>query len=127
MTYLLDTNAVSVFVNGRSEPLRERIRAVAPSEIVLCSVVWAELFYGIAKSQNPVRNLARVRSFADMLSSFPSSAWERPWERSFAPHGGGCPPVGVASIPPELRETTFRRQVRAQTEFGYEEQTQRPM
>lgn len=73
MTYLLDTNAVSVFINGRSERLRERLRAVSPTAFVLCSVVWAELHYGVAKSADPVRTLARVRGFAGM---FPSLAFD---------------------------------------------------
>ena len=71
MTYLLDTNALSVFVNGRSERLREKIRAVPPRELALCSVVWAELFYGVAKSQNPAETLARVTTFAGRLASLP--------------------------------------------------------
>lgn len=71
MTCLLDTNVVSVFVNGRSERLRERLRRVSPAALALCSVVWAELHYGVAKSADPARTLARVRGFAGMFVSLP--------------------------------------------------------
>lgn len=69
--YLLDTNVVSVFINGRSERLREKLRAIPPAALALCSVVWAELHYGVAKSTDPARTLARVRGFAGILASVP--------------------------------------------------------
>lgn len=71
MRYLLDTNACIRFLNGRSEPLREKILQVDPEEIFLCSVVKAELFYGAMKSQNPVRTLDSQQKFVEQFISLP--------------------------------------------------------
>lgn len=71
MKYLLDTNVCIRFLNGRSERIREQISIQDPLDIVLCSVVKAELFYGAMKSQNPQRNLAKQREFVDYFISLP--------------------------------------------------------
>lgn len=46
MIYLLDTNACIVYLNGRNLNLRRRIECQIDSDIVVCSIVKAELFYG---------------------------------------------------------------------------------
>ena len=46
MTWLLDTNACIRYLNGRSPNLRAKLDAADPSEICVCSVVKAELFFG---------------------------------------------------------------------------------
>jgi tRNA(fMet)-specific endonuclease VapC len=51
MTFLLDTNTCIRYLNGRSPNVVARVRATAPSDIVVCSIVKAELFAGAAKSQ----------------------------------------------------------------------------
>jgi len=71
MTYLLDTNACIRFLNGRSEPLRQRILLVAAQEVALCSIVKAELYYGARKSRNPSAAIAKQRQFVDAFVSFP--------------------------------------------------------
>lgn len=71
MTYLLDANTCIRYLNGTSESIRSRIEALNPGEIVLCSVVKAELVYGAMKSGNPDKNLAKLRKFADRFSSLP--------------------------------------------------------
>lgn len=71
MRYLLDTNACIRFLNGRSESLRQHILVRNPREILLCSVVKAELFYGAMKSQNPQRTLARQQQFVNRFVSLP--------------------------------------------------------
>lgn len=53
MRHLLDTNVCARYLNGRSEAVRERIRATNRKDIVVCSVVKAELFYGAMRSNNP--------------------------------------------------------------------------
>ena len=53
MRYLLDTNVCIRIINKRSMSARAKLRTVPPSDIVVCSVVRAELFYGAAKSQTP--------------------------------------------------------------------------
>jgi predicted nucleic acid-binding protein len=50
MTYLLDTNVCIAYLNNRSSSVVQRLRAVSPSEVAVCSVVKAELFYGAIMS-----------------------------------------------------------------------------
>lgn len=69
MTYLLDTNACINYLNGRSLGLRERISQANVEDIVLCSVVKAELFYGAMKSRNPKQTLQKQRQFVDFFVS----------------------------------------------------------
>ena len=71
MKYLLDTNVCIRYLNGRSENIRKNIASTAPLDIVLCSVVKAELFYGAMKSCYPEKNLAKQRKFTDRFVSLP--------------------------------------------------------
>ena len=71
MTFLLDTNVCIRYLNGRSENIRTRLEATNPTEIVLCSIVKAELFYGAIKSNHPARNLAKLQHFVDHFVSLP--------------------------------------------------------
>ena len=71
MTYLLDTNACIRYLNGWSEKIRLRLEATDPQDIVVCSVVKAELSYGAAKSKNPTENLEKQQRFLDRFTSLP--------------------------------------------------------
>ena len=71
MIYLLDTNTCIRFLNGTSEKVRERVLDASPNEIVLCSVVKAELFYGAFKSAKIKRNLKRIEVFTNRFVSLP--------------------------------------------------------
>lgn len=71
MTYLLDTNTCIRYLNGRSDPIRRRLEATRPQDIVVCSVVKAELFYGAMKSRNPGTTLAKQRRFLQRFLSLP--------------------------------------------------------
>ena len=57
MTYLLDTNTCIKYMNGRSENIRLKLDSARQEDIVVCSIVKAELFYGAMKSKNPEKNL----------------------------------------------------------------------
>ena len=46
LKYLLDTNACIHYITGRSVPLRDKLIATPAAEIVVCSIVKAEMFYG---------------------------------------------------------------------------------
>lgn len=46
MTLLLDTNICIPLINRTDSALRERLLAHRPDEVVLCSVVKAELMFG---------------------------------------------------------------------------------
>lgn len=64
--FLLDTNACILFLNGKSEPLQQKITQNL-ADIYLCDVVIMELFYGAYKSQHVTKNLAKVESFSKMF------------------------------------------------------------
>lgn len=67
--YLLDTNVCIQFLNKRSPALVEKLRQTDPDEILLCSMVKAELFYGACKSNNPLKMLKIQREFCDRFRS----------------------------------------------------------
>lgn len=71
MTYLLDTNTCIRYLNGTSDSIRREIESRRPENILLCSVVKAELIYGAIKSGNPDRNLKRLQRFTKLFSSLP--------------------------------------------------------
>jgi tRNA(fMet)-specific endonuclease VapC len=71
MKYLLDTNTCINYLNGRSENIRNQLELINPEEIVLCSVVKAELYYGALKSGKPTENLNKVHRFASYFISLP--------------------------------------------------------
>jgi tRNA(fMet)-specific endonuclease VapC len=71
MTYLLDSNACIVFLNGRSEKLKQRFLTCEPKEMTLCSVVKAELYFGAMKSQNMNKSLSKIDTFFSQFYSLP--------------------------------------------------------
>lgn len=60
MRYLLDTNVWVDYLNQRFPSVMERIQRSDPDDLVLSSVVLAELRYGADKSQRSQRNHARL-------------------------------------------------------------------
>lgn len=71
MTYLLDTNICVPLVNGSDRALREHLLSRRPDEVVLCSVVKAELFFGARNSQRAAENLDRLQRFCEAFQSLP--------------------------------------------------------
>lgn len=69
--FLLDTNAVIRYLNGRSESLRNRLTDERDDAIAVCSVVRAELLYGAAKSTNPQKTFRAQQLFLDRFPSLP--------------------------------------------------------
>jgi tRNA(fMet)-specific endonuclease VapC len=70
MTYLLDTNVCIKYLNGKSEKIRKNIEIIGSDDIVLCSIVRAELIYGAMKSKNPQKNLEIQQKFINRFISF---------------------------------------------------------
>lgn len=60
MKYLLDTNVWVDYLSGRYRGIIDRIQGADPDDLLLSSVVLAELRYGADKSQHPARNHARL-------------------------------------------------------------------
>jgi tRNA(fMet)-specific endonuclease VapC len=69
--FLLDTNACIAYLNQRSSGIRRRLESISKSDVAICSVVKAELFYGAMRSTNPERTLARQREFVNAFISLP--------------------------------------------------------
>src|SRR2546423_165484 len=70
MTYLLDTNAWAAYLNNSSAGVVRRIVA-QPAEVVLCSVVKAELYYGAFHGTRAAANLALLDNLFRRFDSLP--------------------------------------------------------
>jgi tRNA(fMet)-specific endonuclease VapC len=51
MKYLLDTNIVAYIINKRPLEVFTKFQSVSKNEIFISSIVVAELWFGVAKSQ----------------------------------------------------------------------------
>jgi tRNA(fMet)-specific endonuclease VapC len=69
MKWMLDTNACIRYLNGRAPGLKQRVDSAGAANLVVCSIVKAELFFGSARSRDPARTRATQQQF---LSPFPS-------------------------------------------------------
>lgn len=73
MTYLLDTDTCIGWLNRRQPALLHRLEQTDPGQLVLCSVVRAELLVGALKSARRDENLHRLACF---FPHFPSLAFD---------------------------------------------------
>lgn len=71
MTYLLDTNVCVEYLNGRSRQVIGALQRHTPADIVVCSIVKAELHYGVQRSKNPQDALAKLETFLGPYRSLP--------------------------------------------------------
>jgi tRNA(fMet)-specific endonuclease VapC len=71
MKYLLDTNTCIRYLNQRSERVTARFKAENERDIVVCSVVRAELYFGAMKSSQPDVTMTKQRSFTERFTSLP--------------------------------------------------------
>jgi len=60
MNYLLDTNVWVQFLRNRNALVVQRIHARQPSELRVCTVTSAELYFGCLKSAKPAFHRAKV-------------------------------------------------------------------
>lgn len=82
MRFLLDTNTcVQVLRQGTRSSAKQRLDAALPGDVVLCSVVVAELLFGACRSRDVARNLADVRRFT---SGFPCLDFDNPAAEEYA-------------------------------------------
>jgi len=66
--FLLDTNTCIRLLNRTHPKILKRYRRASPSEISICSIVKAELFYGARHSKRVEENLSRLSLFFSPLS-----------------------------------------------------------
>jgi tRNA(fMet)-specific endonuclease VapC len=71
MSHLLDTDSCIGYLRQRPALLVQRINARPASELRVCSVVKAELYFGAALSRQPQLNRAKVDTFVQQFLSLP--------------------------------------------------------
>lgn len=71
MKYLLDANTCIRLLNSSHAEVARRFTACQPADLVLCSVVKAELLYGARRSARVEFNLKRLEYFAAPLHGMP--------------------------------------------------------
>jgi tRNA(fMet)-specific endonuclease VapC len=71
MAYLLDTNAWIHYLKHAISPIRARLQALAPSDVVSCSIVRSELLHGAERYGNRNRRVATVVQTLSPFQFFP--------------------------------------------------------
>ena len=71
MAFLLDTNAWIVYLKSAQSPIRSRLEKLTPADILLCSVVKAELLHGAHKYGNRERRLKLLAETFAPYASLP--------------------------------------------------------
>jgi tRNA(fMet)-specific endonuclease VapC len=71
MIYLLDTNACISYLNNPQSPVRYQLERLDPTSVSVCSVVKAELYFGVMNSRRPLKNREKLDMFLKELRSFP--------------------------------------------------------
>lgn len=74
MKYLLDTNVCISYLNNPTSLVRAKLMKLKPADVVLCSIVEAELYFGVMKSSKPAQNLAKLDFFLKQFTSVPFDA-----------------------------------------------------
>lgn len=70
MIYLLDSNCCIRYLKGNPGVIH-RLSSLPPSDIAVCSVVKAELFYGAMRSNDPTRTGRVQQRFLEQFVSLP--------------------------------------------------------
>lgn len=93
--HLLDSNTCIQFLNGRSASIERRLMGTKPSEIKLCSVVKAELWYGAERSAKAAAVKTKLTAFFLPYESFPfDDAASVEYGRIRAQLAGAGTPIG---------------------------------
>ena len=71
MKFLLDTDTCIAYLRKRDSQVARRLASVAAGDVTLCSIVKAELFYGVQRASRPEIEEVRLRAFLTGFSSLP--------------------------------------------------------
>ena len=96
MIYFLDTNICIFYINGTAPQMSDKLESESFENIKIPSMVVAELFYGVQKSQRRDENFKRYKEFVSLFETvvFDSNAAEHyadirvSLEKSGKPIGG---------------------------------------
>ncbi|WP_238475352.1 type II toxin-antitoxin system VapC family toxin [Sphingomonas cavernae] len=69
--YLLDTNVCIDFARGRSEALRQRMRAALSHGLVMSAITYGELAVGSRDSSDPECDWRKLEKLAEIVSVVP--------------------------------------------------------
>ncbi len=96
----LDTNACVRFLNGRSESVRRRLIVESQAEIVVCSVVRAELYFGAVKSAWPIK---AFKVYDEFLSNYATASFDDEAARAYAQIRGRLERLGTPVGPFDMQ------------------------
>jgi tRNA(fMet)-specific endonuclease VapC len=71
MKYLLDTNICIALLKNSDEAVVKKLKSLTPDQVVICSIIKAELLYGARKSQSVEKNLSLLTKFFNQVDSLP--------------------------------------------------------
>ena len=71
MKYLLDTNICIALLKNSDLTIVKKLKSLTPDQVVICSIVKAELLYGARKSKSVEKNLSLLSKFFNQLESLP--------------------------------------------------------
>ncbi|HEY9176006.1 MAG TPA: type II toxin-antitoxin system VapC family toxin [Verrucomicrobiae bacterium] len=71
MAWLLDTNAWILHLKNPGGPIEQHLNRHTPAEVLLCSVVKAELWYGAQKYEPGERRLRALQTLFQAFVSLP--------------------------------------------------------
>jgi tRNA(fMet)-specific endonuclease VapC len=68
MKYLLDTNIIAYIINKRPPEVFSKFQSLSRGDLLVSSIVVAELWFGVAKSQKKEQNKAALEFFLEPLT-----------------------------------------------------------
>lgn len=71
MKYLLDTNTCIEFLRQRDSAVKNHLAKANQEDVLLCSVVKAELYHGAQRSAQATRNPEKLQDFFASFKSLP--------------------------------------------------------
>ncbi len=75
--FMLDTNICSYILKNRPTYVLEKFESLLPEDLCISIITYAELYYGIEKSQSKKINEQVIDTFISLVTVFP-------WEQSAA-------------------------------------------
>ncbi|REA62401.1 VapC toxin family PIN domain ribonuclease [Dyadobacter luteus] len=68
MKYLLDTNIIAYIINNRPPEVFSKFQSLSRGDLLVSSIVVAELWFGVAKSQKKEQNKVALEIFLEPLT-----------------------------------------------------------
>lgn len=68
MKYLLDTNIIAYIINKRPPEVFSKFQSLSRGDLLVSSIVVAELWFGVAKSQKKEQNKVALEIFLEPLT-----------------------------------------------------------